>query len=390
MATERQLQFRVGALVIVATSICVGLAVRFGDTQSLWKRHYPLVIHLENGAGLYPSAPVTLSGLTIGAVRRVELNQTRGGVNVQVEVQESIRLPVDSRAIISRSLMGESSVEFVRGGDSELLKPGGHVTGVAAVDPLVMVQRLEARTLETLGAFSETSQEWGSVAKNINLLLDTERGHLDQVVERAAESLHEFTRAMQSANAMISAANQIVADPASQQAIKETLSSLPKLVNTTRMAIDETRQTVVASRQVLESMNRNLVNLSQVTEPVGKRGEEMVAKLDSSLTNIDMLLTELNRFARVVNQKDGSLQRLVQDPSLYDNLDRSSQSIAVLMKNLEPILRDMREFSDKVARNPELLGVGGAVRPSTGLKDEEILDGKRTSVPKVARGKSPR
>ncbi|WP_010587585.1 MlaD family protein [Schlesneria paludicola] len=390
MATERQLQFRVGALVIVATSICVGLAIRFGDTQSLWKRHYPLTIHLENGAGLYPSAPVTLSGLTIGSVRRVELNQTRGGVNVQVEVQESIRLPIDSRAIISRSLMGESTVDFIRGTDPDLLKPGGHLVGIAAADPLVMVQRLEARTLETLSAFSETSQEWGSVAKNINMLLDTERGHLDQVVERAAESLHEFTRAMQSANAMISAANQIVADPASQQAIKETLNSLPKLVNTTRTAIDETRQTVVASRQVLDSMNRNLVNLSQVTEPVGKRGEEMVAKLDSSLTNIDSLLTELNRFARVVNQKDGSLQKLVQDPSLYDNLDRSSQSIAVLMKNLEPILRDMREFSDKVARNPELLGVGGAVRPSTGLKDEEILDAKRTAVPKVARGKSPR
>ena len=153
MATERQLQFRVGVLVIVATSICVGLAVRFGDTQSLFKKHYPITIHLENGAGLYPSAPVTLSGLTIGSVRRVELNQTRGGVNVQVELQEAIRLPVDSRAIISRSLMGESSVDFIRGKDAELLKPGGHISGIAAADPMVMIQRLEARTLETLNAF---------------------------------------------------------------------------------------------------------------------------------------------------------------------------------------------------------------------------------------------
>ena len=177
---------------------------------------------------------------------------------------------------------------------------------------------------------------------------------------------------MQSANTMISAANQIVADPVSQQAIKETLNSLPKLVGTTRTAIDETRQTVVASRQVLESMNRNLVNLSQVTEPVGKRGEQMVAKLDSSLTNIDLLLTELNRFARVVNQKDGSLQKLVHDPSLYDNLDRSSQSICGVDEKSRADFARPAGIQRQGSRETLNFWVwGGAVRPSTGLKDEE-------------------
>jgi phospholipid/cholesterol/gamma-HCH transport system substrate-binding protein len=43
------------------------------------------------------------------------------------------------------------------------------------------------------------------------------------------------------------------------------------------------------------------------------------------------------------------------------------------LKNLDPVLNDMREFSDKIARNPELLGVGGAMRPSTGLRDSDLL-----------------
>jgi phospholipid/cholesterol/gamma-HCH transport system substrate-binding protein len=99
----------------------------------------------------------------------------------------------------------------------------------------------------------------------------------------------------------------------------------------------------------------------------------MVVKLDSSLTSLDQLMTELSRFARMVNSKDGSIQKFATDPSLYDNLDRSSQSLSVLLRNVEPVLRDLREFSDKVARNPELLGVGGAVRPSSGLKDQELF-----------------
>ena len=61
-------------------------------------------------------------------------------------------------------------------------------------------------------------------------------------------------------------------------------------------------------------------------------------------------------------------------------------------ENLEPVLKDLREFSDKVARNPELLGVGGAVRPSKGLKDAEMLNSKRpqTAQGPTVRGMSPR
>lgn len=109
----------------------------------------------------------------------------------------------------------------------------------------------------------------------------------------------------------------------------------------------------------------------------------MVAKLDSSLTNLDQLLAEMSRFGKLMNSKDGSLYKFASDPSLYENLDRSSQSLAVLLRNIEPVLRDLHEFSDKIARNPEILGVGGAVRPSKGLKDTELINNQK---PPVARG----
>ncbi|MBM3204335.1 hypothetical protein FJZ55_10595 [Candidatus Woesearchaeota archaeon] len=158
--------------------------------------------------------------------------------------------------------------------------------------------------------------------------------------------------------------------------------SMPRLVNETQKTIQETRTAIGASRQVLDNVNRNLENLTLLTDPVGKRGELMVEKLDSSLSNLDQLLSELTRFSKLINSKDGTLQRFATDPSLYKNLDRSSQSLVVMLKNLEPTIKDLREFSDKVARNPELLGVGGAVRPSTGLKDAELLKGQKP----VARG----
>ncbi len=383
MATERQLQFRVGWLVLVSLGIGGWLVVQFGDLKQILHKRYALAIHFDSGSGLYPTAPVTLTGLTVGTVRAVQLDEKRGGVVATVEVREEIRIPVDSKAIIIRSILGETVVEITPGREREVLKPGGRFEGQLAVDPLEMVQRMEGRAVEVLTALGETTREWQLVAKNVNGLMETNRGNLGQVVERAAESLYEFTSTMKHANEMLASANKIIGNPAAQQALQETLIAMPKLVNETQRTIAETRSAVASSRQVLDSVNKNLVNLTQVTEPIGKRGDQMVAKLDSSLTNLDQLLGEMNRFAKLVNTKDGSLQKFASDPSLYDNLDRSSQSLAVLLRNIEPVLRDLREFSDKVARNPELLGVGGAVRPSAGLKDTELLNPQK---PSVARG----
>ena len=382
MATERQLQFRVGLLVLVSLGIGGWLVVQFGDLKQFMHKRYSLAIHFDSGSGLYPTAPVTLSGITVGAVRVIQLDEKRGGVVAMVDVREEVRIPIDSQALVIRSILGDTAIDITPGREREVLKPGGKFDGQMAVDPLEMVQRMEGRAVEVLTALGETTREWQLVAKNVNGLMETNRGNLGQVVERAAESLHEFTATMKHANDLLASANKIVGDPAAQQALHDTLVAMPKLVNETHRTIAETRNAVASSRQVLDSVNKNLVNLTQITEPVGKRGELMVAKLDSSLTNLDQLLGELNRFSKLVNAKDGSLQKFASDPSLYDNLDRSSQSLAVLLRNVEPVLRDLREFSDKVARNPELLGVGGAVRPSTGLKDTELLNPQKP----VARG----
>lgn len=363
--SERRLQFQVGLLVLVASSIGTALVIRFGDLQKEFQKRYQLQVQLDTAGGLYPSAPVLMSGLPIGFVRQLKFD-AEGGVVAYIDVREEVRIRADSLPTVTRGLLGETAIEFIPGREGPYLQPGARLRGQGAADPLAAIQRLEGRAAQVLEAFTDTSREWQQVGRNVNVLMDTKRGSLDQVVEQAAESLHQFTLTMRSANEMIGEANKVVGDPRTQQALRETLSSLPQLV-------EETRRTIAASRLAVENVNRNLVNLAQVTEPVGQRGGVMVAKLESSLTHLDQLLGELNQVAHLVNKQDGTLQKFATDPSLYDNMDRSAQSLAVLLKNLEPVLRDMREFSDKIARNPELLGVGGAMRPSSGLRDSDLL-----------------
>lgn len=377
---ERKYQFRVGVLVIVAMVVGSWLVIQFGEMQRSWRKHYDLTIRFDSAAGVYPSAPVLLNGVVVGSVKQVVLDGAQGGVVVSVAIREDVRLRTDSLPMIARSLLGETAIEFTRGSAKEFLRPEAILQGQGAPDPMVAVQRLEVRASEALQVLAETSREWKQVAANVNNLMDTHRGNFDVVVEQTAEAMHQLTLTLQTTQKMVAAANKIVGDPQTQNALKDTLTAMPDLVI-------ETHETILVTRKAIDNINRNLVNLAQVTEPIGKRGELMVNKLDSSLGNLDALLAELNHFAKLINSKDGTLHKFAADPSLYDNLDRSSQSMAVLLKNLEPMIRDLREFSDKIARNPEILGVGGALRPSAGLKDQEMIQQQQPRVPvKPVRG----
>lgn len=379
--SESRLQFCVGLMVLVAISLGTAMIVRFGDLQHRLEPRYSLKIELETAAGLYPSAPVLMSGLSIGSVRDIDFAPERG-VIVTAEIKSAVKIRADSLPLVSRSLLGETVIEFVPGKGPTFLTSGDTLKGEGAADPMAAIQRLEGRAAQVLETMAATGQEWQRVGQNVNSLMDTNRGNLNVVVERAAESLHQFTITMNLANEMLAEANKIVADPRAQEALKQTMISLPGLV-------EDTRQTITATKMAVQNINQNLVNLAQVTEPVGQRGPLMVAKLESSLGSLDTLLREVSVFAQAVNQPDGTLNKLASDPSLYDNLDRSAQSLALLLKNLDPIMRDAREFTDKIARNPELVGVGGALRGSSGLRDSEVLNPSTQQRPPMTSGRSP-
>ncbi|MGQ0633549.1 MAG: MlaD family protein [Planctomycetaceae bacterium] len=352
--TERQLQFRVGLLVVVAAFVAAGLVFRFGEMRWLWEQHYLLVVHFDRAPGVVRGTPVRKSGILIGTVREVSFDEERGGVNVLVEVAKRHPLRKDSRPMLSRSLLGDATIEFSPGTLREYFKPGDKLDGNSEGDPLELISRVEAKLNETLASFAATSDEWRKVGRNFNNLADTHRGSLDSVIEHAAESLHQFTLTMRSAN-------QTLADPQNQQNLRSTLAALPEMM-------EDTRRTIAAVRQAVIKADASLGNLAEVTGPLAKRSQSIVTKLDSSVGNLEVLLVELNQFVRAVNHEQGSLNLLVSDPQLYRNLNDSAASLQVILRNLEPAMKDLRIFADKIARHPEKIGVGGALKGDSGLK----------------------
>ncbi len=352
--TERQLQFRVGMFVIAAFAGLGFLSLRFGEMNWLWQTHYQLSVHFDSAPGIERGTPVRKNGVEIGAVRSVVFDEERGGVVAVLDIQERYSLRQDSLPSLSRSILGDAAIEFTPGKNPEFHRPGEQIEGLAAPDLMDMGAHLERAMTQTLASFAATSEEWQKLGKSANGILETQQGRLDVVVAKAAESLNEFTLTMQNAN-------RILGDPQNAENLKVTLAALPGMV-------DDTRRTIHAVRSAVLKMDENLANLHAVTSPLAQRSESIVVKLDKSVGNLEALSSELNLLTRALNRKDGTLNLLMSDPQLYRHLDQSAAALETLLKNLDPVVRDVRVFTDKVARHPELIGVGGAIRGSSGLK----------------------
>ena len=113
------------------------------------------------------------------------------------------------------------------------------------------------------------------------------------------------------------------------------------------------------------------MRLENFTRPLGERGAAIVANLENGLGNANLLLEQLVDFSSSLNDNEGTLSRLMNDPELYDRLNNSLANIEDITRRARPIVDDLRVFSDKIARDPRMLGVKGALdgRPlGTGTK----------------------
>lgn len=82
-------------------------------------------------------------------------------------------------------------------------------------------------------------------------------------------------------------------------------------------------------------------------------------------------LAEVETFSQALNRNDGTLKRLLDDDELYWQIRRTVQNIEQASARVQPILNDVRIFTDKIARDPRELGIRGAIsrRPSgAGMK----------------------
>ena len=119
---ERQQQFRVGLLTLLAVALSFAMVFQFGELRHYFEKTYTIGVHFPAAGGIHKAADATLNGIPIGRVQEVRLDERRGGVLVVVAVKEEFRIRADSQVRIASSLLGDSALEFLSGRSKKMIK----------------------------------------------------------------------------------------------------------------------------------------------------------------------------------------------------------------------------------------------------------------------------
>lgn len=127
MVQQRVAEIAVGFFMLLGVLALVVLAVKVsGLSEFLHSDGYVLRARFENVGDLKVRAPITIAGVPIGQVTRIELDPKAYLSVVSMAIDRTVVLPKDSSAsIFTQGLLGSNYIEITPGfADSEPLKTG--------------------------------------------------------------------------------------------------------------------------------------------------------------------------------------------------------------------------------------------------------------------------
>ena len=333
-------QLRVGALVLAATAVLIGLIfLMSGSTGGLFAHKLAFRCYFENAAGLKNGAPVTLEGVTIGNVIHVRVVPDRNPTPVEVTMQvghEYLRdLHVDSTAAISQAgVLGDSYVDI----DSTR----------ASGPPPANNAELRASGSPSIQDVIRTSQvsieEVQSLTRKVEILVDTlnsKKGTMGELINdptlgkkvtQIATDLQTITAAISEGKGSI---GKLVNDDTLYTRANSAIDKLDK-ISTDLNEGKGSAGKLLKDDTLYNNLNATVTNANQLVAEInaGKGALGKIAKDPAFAQKLDDTVTRLDGILKGVDEGKGTLGQLAQNRSLYDHADQTMDQTQQLVKSI--------------------------------------------------------
>ncbi len=392
---EQGYRFGVGVLVVSSLVILIILILFFGAAPNFFAKRYQVSIKFPSAPGVETDTPVRKNGVQIGRVTDVQLldvnEQSRdeeGGVVLRLELDSNVKVRASEIARIGTGslITGDAVIEFLPsnqlnrlarfdgvGGSPKdgVIDPneqqiadtylkdgdysGGPGAGQVAPDPLNALFTMQETVGTTLASIEQASTQVNLLAADIRKVIGGSDGEIQSVTEKIAGTIDNF-------NETLNAIEGLFNDPALKSAIETTSNRLPQLMSDAESVMQQTRSTLASFEGVGLAAEETMKNVAEFTKPLGEQGDKLVSDAVRTLNNLDALLADVRQIASKVNNSQGTVSKLLEDDELYFSVVRTLENVELLTRRLQPIVEDMRIFSDKVARDPsQAIGLRGAI-----------------------------
>jgi phospholipid/cholesterol/gamma-HCH transport system substrate-binding protein len=279
------------AILVIASILLFIWGYSFLQGRDLLSSYRMFYVQYDNVDGLSNSAPVTINGLVVGRITKIELVSSTGKLQVEVQVKNDFPISKSSSIdIYEPGLIGGKQIQIVPNLRDKNMAESGHT-------------------------FS------GRVIPGLTTVLGEKLTPLQDKIERVAEN----------ADVLLNNLNQVL-DERSKVNLRESIAKLNSLM-------DEFSKASQGINQIIDKNQTNidgsLANLNKITANFSKISDTLAhAKIGQAMQNFQKSLKSIDIVMSNLQQGKGTMGKLLTDDALYKNLNSTSTELELLLQDL--------------------------------------------------------
>ena len=274
-------EFQIGLTTVLAIALLIW-GIKYLKGMNMFKKSSYYYVMFDDINGLVKSSSVLVNGYKVGMVDAIHYDYNQQGcIAVKVQVEPKLRIPAGTTAQLSASLLGETKMVLnLADSASRYMKSGDTLYAVN-------VEGLFARAAKMLPQIEEMVPKMDSILASINSILSNPS--INNTLHNAEFVTGQLRSSTRSLNALMQ-------------------NHVPRLAN----KLDT----------LSGNMNEITGNLKQVDYAAEMR------KVDSTLTHLKNITEKLNN-------KDNSLGLMLNDTTLYNNLNNTTRTATELLEDVK-------------------------------------------------------
>ena len=295
-------ELKTGVIAIVAIMLVIW-GYSYLKKQNLFNTSRMYYSKFNNIQGLTPASIVTINGFQVGNVKSIRFNpDKKGEIIVGYSLFNDFTFSNKSTTKIIPGLMGGAEFQILPNYEGEDAVSGAYLTGVSEAS---MMSSIEAKLAPLDTKLNAVLLDADKLLININNTLDNStQQHIKSSIAKLNATLSHF---------------------------KNTSVAMEDMLVNNKLKFGI----------ILDNTNAATNNLKTITSDIEKAKladgvKQSVAKLNTSLASVDVLLNNFNAISKDLKDGKGSIGKLLSDDGLYDNLENAS-------KEMEELMREMKE-----------------------------------------------
>jgi phospholipid/cholesterol/gamma-HCH transport system substrate-binding protein len=297
-------EIKIGIVFVIALLAFIW-GLNYLKGKDIFKNQTILYSVYNNASGINVSDPVLINGYQIGTVINVSImNDGSGNILVEYSINEDFDIPKNSIAQIESSdLLGSKAIVIKLGYSNSYISSGDTLT--AAIQ-LSLQEEVSLQMLPLKNKAEDLIQSFDSVLVLIQYVFNEKtRANLQNSFESIKHTIKNLEHTTYNVDTLVSA-------------------------NKYRLAgiIDNVESITSNIEQNNDAIQNAIQNFSAISDTLAS------ANLKQTLDNADKTLNDFSLMMERINNGEGSLGLLMQNDSLYRNLEQSSKEVELLIEDM--------------------------------------------------------